>query len=199
VLLGLAIAAFAAVSAKADAVDPTVIIRKVDPKPVVITSPEQTFDIFASKKHNVFAFQNATGMTLDSLTLDLFGKNMSLLFSCGSFAGGDIFASCTSTEGANGDFIISFFGVGNGFTGITSAACTIDDKGIGDGLHAPKDNNSDDKLVCVDGVYSLEFDGIPQGVKVLGTGTFQTPEPMTATMLVGGLVGLAGLRKRRSL
>lgn len=200
VLLGLAIAAFAAVSAKADAVDPTVIIRKVDPKPVVITSPDQTFDIFASAKHNIFAFQNATGMTLDSLTLDLFGKNISLLFSCGSFAGGDIFASCTSTEGPNGDYIISFSGVGNGFTGITPATCTIDDKGIGDGLHAPKDNNSDDKLVCVDGVFSLEFGGIPKGAKVEGTGTFvTTPEPMTATMLLSGLVGLVGLRKRRNL
>jgi hypothetical protein len=90
-LLGLAIAAFAAVGVKADAVDPTVIIRKVDPKPVVITSPDQTFDIFASAKYNVFAFQNATGSILDSLTLDLFGANMDLLFSCGSFAGGDIF------------------------------------------------------------------------------------------------------------
>jgi len=198
VLLPLAIAAFAAVSAKADAVDPTVIIRRVDPPPVVITSPEQIFDLFANKTHNVFAFQNATGLTLTSLTLDLFGQNVSLLFSCGSFAGGDIFASCASTAGPDGDYILSFTGVGNGFTGITPATCTIDDKGIGDGLHAPKDNNSDDKLVCTGGIYSLEFDGVPRGAIVRGTGTFATPEPMTLTMLSGGLLGLAGLRKRRN-
>lgn len=198
VLLGLAMAAFAAVSAKADAVDPTVIIRRVDPPPVVITSPNQIFDLFANSQHNVFAFQNATGLTLTSLTLDLFGQNVALLFSCGSFAGGDIFASCTSTAGSNGDYILSFSGVGNGFTGIEAATCTIDDKGIGDGLHAPFDNNSDDKLVCTGGIYSLEFDGIPRGAIVRGTGTFATPEPMTATLLVGGLVGLAGLGKRRN-
>src|SRR5690348_10386275 len=171
-LLGLAIAAFAAVGVKADAVDPTVIIRKVDPKPVVITSPDQTFDIFASAKHNVFAFQNATGSILDSLTLDLFGANMELLFSCGAFAGGDIFASCTTREGSHGDFILSFSGFGNGFTGIEPATCGWVDKGKGDDLHAPKDENNDDKWECVDGVYSLEFDGIPKGAKVLGTGSF---------------------------
>ena len=196
-LLGLAMAAFAVVGAKADAVDPTVIIRRVDPPPVIITSPNQIFDLFANTQHNVFAFQNATGTTLTSLTLDLFGQNVALLFSCGSFAGGDIFANCTSTEGSQGDYILSFFGVGNGFTGIEAATCTIDDKGIGDGLHAPMDNNSDDKLVCTGGVYSLEFGGIPQGAIVRGTGTFTTPEPATAILMLGGLAGLTGLRKRR--
>jgi hypothetical protein len=127
-LLGLAIAACAAVGVRADAVDPTVIIRRVDPKPVVITSPNQIFDLFANTQQNIFAFQNATGMTLTSLTLDLFGQNVSLLFSCGSFAGGDIFANCTSTQGSQGDYLINFSGVGNGFTGIEAATCTIDDK-----------------------------------------------------------------------
>ena len=37
-ILAAALVAFAAVAAKADAVDPTVIIRRVDPKPLVITS-----------------------------------------------------------------------------------------------------------------------------------------------------------------
>jgi PEP-CTERM motif len=197
-LLGLAIAAFAAVGVRADAVDPTVIIRRVDPKPVVITSPNQTFDLFANTQQNIFAFQNATGMTLTSLTLDLFGQNVSLLFSCGSFAGGDIFANCTSTQGSQDDYLINFSGVGNGFTGIEAATCTIDDKGIGDGLHAPFDNNSDDKLVCTGGIYSLEFDGIPHGAIVRGTGTFETPEPATAVLMLGGLAGLVGLRKRRN-
>jgi len=53
----------------------------------------------------------------------------------------------------------------------------IDDKDIGDGLHAPFDNDSDNKLGCTGGSYTLEFDGIPRGAIVRGTGTFQTPEP----------------------
>jgi hypothetical protein len=181
----------------ADGVDPTVIIRKVDPPPISITSTSQTFSIFATLQNNIFAFQNDTGVTLTGLVLDLFPGNSGLIYSCGAFAGADIFASCTATAGNNGDTILSFFGVGNGFTGIEAATCTSDDKGIGDDLHAPFDNNEDEKSVCTGGVYSLEFDGIPQGSQVRGTGTVSAPEPMTATLLVGGLIGLAGLRKRR--
>jgi hypothetical protein len=43
-------------------------------------------------------------------------------------------------------------------------------------LRAPFDNNSDDKLVCTSGIYSMEFDGIPRGAIVRGTGAFQTPQ-----------------------
>jgi len=190
--------AFAAVGAKADAVDPTVIIRKVDPKPIVITSESQIFDITASSHKNIFAFQNDTGMTLDSLTLDLFGANVDLLFSCGSFAGGDIFENCSSSAGAHGDTILSFSGVGGDFTGITAATCGWVDKGKGDDDDNNLDHNHDDKWKCTGGIYSLEFDGIPQGAKVEGTGTFLTPEPVSAVMLLSGLAGLAGLRKRRA-
>ena len=59
----------------------------------------------------------------------------------------------------------------------------IDDKGIGDGLHAPFDNNSDDKLECTGGIYSLEFAGIPRGAIVRGTGTFQTPQAAQRVIL----------------
>jgi len=194
----LALAGFAASAAMADGVDPTVIIRKVDPPPIAITSPNQTFDLFANAPHNVFAFQNDTGFILTGLTLDLFAGTSSLLYSCGDFAGGDIFANCNASAGSNGDTILSFFGVGNGFTGITPATCTVEDKGKGDDLHAPFDNNHDEKQTCVDGVYSLEFDGIPKGAIVHGSGTFATPEPMTAALLLGGLAGLAGFRKRRN-
>jgi hypothetical protein len=197
ILLVLTLASFAATAAMADAVDPTVIIRKVDPPPIAITSPDQTFDITANASHNVFAFQNQTGVTLTSLTLDLFGANVELLFSCGDGAGDDIFSTCSSHPGSGTDTIISFFGTGNGFSGITPATCTTDDKGGGDDIHAPFDNNNDEKTDCVDGVFSLEFDGIPKGAQIDGTGTVGTPEPMTAVMLLGGLFGLAGLRKRR--
>ena len=190
--------AFAALGAKADAVDPTVIIRKVDPKPIVITSESQVFDITASSKKNIFAFQNDTGVTLDSLTLDLFGVNSSLLFSCGSFAGGDIFADCSSSAGSHGDTILSFSGVGGDFTGIAAATCGWVDKGKGDDDDNNLDHNHDDKFTCTGGIYSLEFGGIPKGAKVGGTGTFLTPEPMSAVMLLSGLAGLAGFRKRRN-
>jgi len=196
----MAIAAFAALGAKADGVDPidpTVIIRKVDPPPIAITSPNQTFNLYATAIHNVFAFQNQTGMTLNALTLDLFGVNINLLFSCGSFAGADIFASCSSTQEGNGHYLVSFSGVGNGFTGITPAVCGVendDDNSQGD-----NNNQDEDGPSCIDGVYSLEFDGIPAGAVVKGTGSFvAAPEPMTAVLLLGGLAGVAGLRKRRN-
>jgi hypothetical protein len=197
-LVVLALAGFAATASFADGVDPTVIIRKVDPPPIAITSPNQSFSIFATAAQNIFAFQNDTGATLTALTLDLFAGSSGLVYSCGSFAGADIFATCNSSDGASGDTIISFLGVGNGFTGIEAATCTEDDKGKGDDAHPNDTNNSDDKISCTGGIYSLEFDGIPAGAKVEGIGTFTAPEPMTAMLLVSGLVGLAGIRKRRN-
>lgn len=196
-MIVLALASFAASAALADGLDPTVVVRRVDPPPIAITSPTQIFNIFATAKNNVFAFQNDTGITLTSLTLDLFAGSSGLTYSCGTFAGGDIFADCTSTPEPGGDTLISFFGVGGVDTGIGPATCTIDDKGKGDDLHAPKDNNHDDKIDCDGGIYSIEFGGIPKGAVVRGTGSFVTPEPATAVMLFGGLMSLAGLRKRR--
>jgi hypothetical protein len=181
----------------ADGVDPTVIIRRVDPAPLPITSSNETFNIFATATKNIFAFQNDTGVTLTSLTLDLFAGSAGLLYSCGGFAGADIFADCSATSGSNGATIISFFGVGNGFSGLDAATCTDDDKGKGDDKHDKDKKNHDDKISCTGGIFSLEFDGIPQGAVVRGTGTVSAPEPMTAVMLVSGLLGLAGLRKRR--
>ena len=198
IVLAAVLAAFAAIATKADGIDPTVIVRRVDPTPIAILSPSQIFDITATSKKNIFAFQNDTGITLDSLTLDLFGVNANLLFSCGSFAGGNIFADCSSSAGSHGDTIISFSGVGGDFTGITPATCGWVDKGKGDDDDNDKDHNRDDKFTCTGGVYSLEFGGIPKGDKVAGTGTFLTPEPVTSVMLLSGLAGLLGLRKRRA-
>jgi hypothetical protein len=189
----------------ADGIDPTVIIRRVDPAPLPITSTDETFNIFATATNNIFAFQNDTGVTLTGLTLDLFAGSAGLTYSCGGFAGADIFADCTSTAGANGATIISFFGVGNGFSGLDAATCTDDDEGKGDDQdhwkhhhhHDWKDHNHDDKDSCTGGIFSLEFGGIPAGAVVEGTGTVSAPEPMTAVMLVTGLLGLAGLRKHR--
>ena len=208
ILIVLALAAFAASTALADGLDPTVVVRKVDPPPIAITSPTETFDIFATAKNNVFAFQNDTGITLTSLTLDLFAGSWGLTYSCGSFAGGGVFADCSSTPGPGGETIVSFFGVGGVDTGIAPATCTTDDKGKGDDKWNSGDNdgdkndkdkdNHDDKTSCTGGIYSLEFGGIPKGAVVEGTGSFVTPEPATAVMLFSGLLGLAGLRKRRA-
>jgi hypothetical protein len=199
ILVVLALAGFLASAALGDGLDPTVVVRRVDPPPIAITSPTETFDIFATAKHNIFAFQNDTGITLTSLTLDLFAGTSGLIYSCGSFAGGGVFADCTATAEPGGDTLISFFGVGGDDTGITPATCTTDDKGKGDdkwdGIKDSK--NNDDKTECTGGIYSLEFGGIPKGAVVRGTGSFVTPEPATAVMLFGGLVSLAGLRKRR--
>lgn len=120
---------------------------------------------------------------------------MELLFSCGAFAGGDIFASCTTREGSHGDFILSFSGFGNGFTGIEPATCGWVDKGKGDDLHAPKDENNDDKWECVDGIYSLEFDGIPKGAKSFGHGQLRRH---SRTDDCGSIAGRTGGSRRTS-
>jgi hypothetical protein len=197
ILLVLALACFAASAALADGLDPTVVVRKVDPPPIAITSPTETFDLFATAKNNVFAFQNDTGITLTSLTLDLFAGSSGLTYSCGTFAGGGVFADCSSTPGPGGT-IIDFFGIDSSDTGIAPATCMTVDKGKGDDKSEGKDKkNQDDKTVCAGGIYSLEFGGIPKDSVVRGTGSFVTPEPATAVMLFSGLMGLAGLRKRR--
>src|SRR4029077_2081981 len=196
ILCVLALAGFAATVAMADGVDPTVVIRRVDPAPLAITSPNETFDLFATQQNNIFAFQNDTGVTLTGLTLDLFAGSAGLLYSCGNLAGADIFSTCSSSPGSNGATIISFLGVGGNFSGLNAASCSSDDEGGGDDLNS-NDNNSDDKPTCVGGIFSLEFDGIPAGAQVRGTGTVSAPEPVTSVLLVSGLLGLAGLRKRR--
>jgi hypothetical protein len=195
ILAVLALAGFGATVAMADGVDPTVVIRRVDPPPVAITSPDQTFSVTATSTHNVFAFQNDTSVILTSLTLDLFAGSSGLVYSCGSFAGADIFANCSSSSGGHHDTIVSFFGVGGSFSGITPATCTF--KADGDDDDQDKKKFNDDDFSCTGGIYSLEFDGIPAGAVVRGDGTVAAPEPVTAVLLMTGLVGLAGLRKRR--
>jgi hypothetical protein len=197
ILYVLALAGFAGSVAMADGVDPTVVIRRVDPAPIAITSTTETFDLFATRQNNIFAFQNDTNVTLTSLTLDLFAGHSGLTYSCGNFAGADIFATCSSSSGPNGATIITFSGIGGGFSGLNAASCGSDDTGRGDDTNAPKDNNNDDKNSCTGGIFSLEFDGIPNGAQVRGTGTVSAPEPMTSVLLLSGLFGLAGLRRRR--
>lgn len=199
IFLVLALVGFAGSAAMADAVDPTVIIRKVDPAFTPIFSLDQVLIVTASAQNPIFSFQNATGFILTSLTLQFSSAGGTLAFSCGELAGADLFANCTEVSGPNGSDIISFFGIGDGFSGLESATCSSGDDNHPNGNawgYYKKPHASQAK--CDGGVFSLEFGSIPNGATVTGTGTVATPEPMTAVMLVGGLVGLAGLRKRRA-
>ena len=196
IVLAFVLAGFAASVALADGADPLISVRKVDPAPIAITSPDQTFDIFVvagAGATALFAFQNDTGITLTSLTLNL---GAGLTYSCESdFQSFDVFSSCTSS-GPSGSTIV-FSGVGGVFSGLTAATCISDDEGSGDDWNGSPDNNDDDKPSCTGGVFSIEFAGLTPGEVVSGTGTVSAPEPMTAVLLFSGLVGLAGFRKRR--
>jgi len=195
IVLAFVLAGFAASVALADGADPLVSVRRVDPAPIAITSTNQTFNIFANAANPLFAFQNDTGVTLTSLTLDL---NAGLTYTCDpTFLSFDIFSSCNTASGPQGSTIVSFFGVGGVFTGLNAATCTSDDEGGGDDSNSQVDDNDDDKPTCTGGIFSIEFDGIPAGSVVRGTGTVGVPEPMTAVLLLSGFAGLAGFRKRR--
>jgi len=177
----------------ADGADPLISVRRVDPAPIAITSPTQTFLIFfiaGSSPVFDFAFQNDTGVTLTSLTLRL---AQGLTYNCDpTFLSADIFSTCGTSPGPLGSTTVAFSGTGGLFTGLDAASCTPNNSGDGD-----DDNDWDDKPSCTGGIFSIEFSGLTPGEVVLGTGTVGVPEPMTAALLFSGLVGLAGFRKRR--
>ncbi|MBS1839635.1 MAG: PEP-CTERM sorting domain-containing protein [Acidobacteria bacterium] len=186
-------------AAMADTIDPTVVIRQVDPPPVAITNPFGTIPVFATANQNVFAFQNDTGLTLVSLSVTLFGLNMPLDFSFGENPGDGIFANTQLHQNDNGSFTLIFSGVDANHTGLLPAICNTENS------NEDEDGNWDGNWdedgscpQCVGGIYSLEIDGIPSGAIVGGSATVSAPEPATLLLLSAGLVGLAGLRKRRA-
>ena len=120
----LALVTVTASVAMADGIDPTVVIRRVDPPPVAITDPYGTIGVFATPGQNVFAFQNETGLTLTSLSLTVLGLNIPLDFSFGENPGDDIFSSTQVVQNANGSFTLTFFGVDATHTGLLPAVCT---------------------------------------------------------------------------
>jgi len=183
VLLALVVLAVSA--AKADTIDPTVIIRQVDPVPVPITDPNGTIPLSFSANANVFAFQNDTGTLLYSLSLTLFGFPQGLDFNFGTNPGDGIFSSFSKNVNQDGSQTLLFFGIDDSHTGLLpSTGCNLESDGDADDFCGP--------------VYTIEIDGIPANDFVFGTATVSTPEPATLFLLSTGLVGLAAFRRRRS-
>jgi len=183
VLLALVVLAVSA--AKADTIDPTVIIRQVDPVPVPITYPNGTIPLSFSANANVFAFQNDTGTLLYSLSLTLFGFPQGLDFNFGTNPGDGIFSSFSKNVNQDGSQTLLFFGIDDSHTGLLpSTGCNLESDGDADDFCGP--------------VYTIEIDGIPANDFVFGTATVSTPEPATLLLLSTGLVGLAAFRRRRS-
>ena len=181
----VALVVLAASVAKADVIDPTVIIRQVDPTPVPITDPNGTIPLSFSANQNVFAFQNDTGTLLYSLSLTLFGFPQGLDFNFGSNPGDGIFSSFTKTVNPDLSQTLFFFGIDETHTGLLpSTGCQGENDGDADDFCGP--------------VYTIEIDGIPANDFVFGTATVSTPEPATLLLLSTGLIGIAGLRRRRS-
>jgi hypothetical protein len=183
----VALIGLTATAAMADGIDPTVIIRRVDPPPIAITDPHESFPLMASPAHNVFAFQNDTNTLLYSLSLTLFGFPVALDFNFGENPGADIFSSFAKNVNSDGSTTLLFYGVDETHTGLLPANC----------FGVVPSNLSTSCQHCVGDVYTLEFDGIPQGAFVFGVGTVATPEPATALLLTTGLAGIAALKKRR--
>jgi len=181
----LALVVLAVSVAKADTIDPTVIIRQVDPPPVAITDPNGTIPLSFSANQNIFAFQNDTGTLLYSLSLMLFGFPQGLDFNFGTNPGDGIFSSFSKTLNQDGSQTLLFFGIDGSHTGLLpSTGCNLESDGDADDFCGP--------------VYTIEIDGIPANEFVFGTATVSTPEPATLLLLSTGLVGLAAFRKRRS-
>lgn len=187
----LAIVILGASAAKADTIDPTVIIRQVDPAPIPVTDPNQTFSFTATAGVSDVAFQNDTGVLLQQLSLALTGTDAlgnPLSFSFGPNPGDGIFANFLSTVDGNTTTLL-FFGVDATHTGLVPGSCT------GGGELSVL------TFCTPGGIYDIQFSGIPVGGIVNGTATVSpiaTPEPTTLILFSAGLAGIAAFRKRRS-
>ena len=189
VIVLLAVVILAGSVARADGIDPTVVIRQVDPTPIHITNPNETFTFTATFGVSDVAFENDTNVVLQTLSLALTGTDghgNPLSFSFGSNAGDGIFANLTpSFDGVTTTLLFS--GVDATHTGLLPFGCSFEE------LDEFEDN-------CH--VYDIQFTGIPIDGIVTGAATVSptvgTPEPATFILFSAGLAGLAALRKRRT-
>jgi len=186
----LALVILAGSVARADGIDPTVVIRQVDPTPIHITDPNETFTFTATSAVSDVAFENDTDVILQSLSLVLTGtdgQGNPLSFSFGSNAGDGIFANLTTTV-VGFTTTLLFSGVDATHTGLLPFGCSFEE------LDEFEDNCGP--------VYDIQFTGIPVGGTVNGTATVSptvgTPEPATFILFSAGLAGLAAFRKRRA-
>jgi hypothetical protein len=191
-LLLLALVGLSATAAMADAIDPTVVIRQVDPPPPTsVTDPFGSFGVFATALLPVESFQNNTGLVLTSISLTLFGIP-SLDFSPGDQVPNPAlelpnefpFLTATKTVNDDGSTTLTFFGLDATHLGLLPSVCNLD-----------SDTDADD---CVGPIYGIAFDGIPTGAFVTGVATVSAPEPATLLLLSTGFLGLAAFRKRRA-
>ena len=193
----LALIGLTASVAMADGIDPTVVIRQVDPPPPTsVTDPFGSFGVFAmaaspaAPQANIQAFQNDTGLTLISISVTLFGIPP-LDFSPGDQVSNPElelpnefpFLHATKTVNSDGSTTLNFFGLDDTHLGLLASVCNPD-----------SDMDADD---CTGPIYGIEFDGIPTGAFVVGVATVSAPEPATLLLLSTGFLGLAALRKRR--
>jgi len=200
---GVLLLGLIASSAMGDSVDPTVVIRQIDPpNPIAITQPGQVFPFLAFGNPNNTAdvpVQNQTGQTITSVTLTLFGTNIltgdSLSFSCGESEESDPFAECGAAQGQNGSTVLTF----SGGVGMLAAVSGIELESLFLSSNQPPGSCTN----CQGGIYDIEFGGadFTTGSIVLGfgtgsVGTAPVPEPGSALLLLSGLIGLAAWWKR---
>jgi hypothetical protein len=192
IFLLLALVGLSTTAAMADAIDPTVVIRQVDPPPPTsVTDPFGSFGVFATALLPVDSFQNDTGVVLTSISVTLFGIPP-LDFSPGDQVPDPAlelpnefpFLSATKTVNGDGSTTLTFFGLDATHLGLLPSDCNLD-----------SDMDADD---CVGPIYGIAFDGIPAGAFVTGVATVSAPEPATLLLLSTGFLGLAAFRKRRA-
>ena len=189
----LALVGLTATVAMADPIDPTVVIRQVDPPPPTsVTDPFGSFGVFATQLSPIQAFQNNTGITLISISVTLFGIPP-LDFTPGEqipnpeleLPNEFPFLFANRIVNADGSVTLNFFGTDETHLGLLTSVC---------------DPNSDmDADDCTGPIYGIEFTGIPKGAFVVGVATVSAPEPATLLLLSAGFVGIAALRKRRAV
>ena len=180
-------------AAWADPIDPTVKIKRDDPPPGVIpiqgTSPTFSFSQFGiSTGSDAFFLQNQTAGIVYQVTLLLSGfdltANSPFSSDCAADqSGGGIFNACSFSYNLITQVSTLIF------SGVTPPTTTGITPGSGGG----------DCCCFLSGeIVELDVTGIPVGDNVVygAKGSASVPEPVSSVLVLAGLAGLAGFRKR---